>query len=301
MEISDILKAFPELRVKKYSHLRFKEINSFCSTPVVFREKIVKKGHVRRNKDRKGMIINKGIPQGIPISATLSNLYMLEFDKKMVSLAEGKSGLYRRYSDDILYVGKPDDREAIHSFISTYLVDHLKLDIQPEKTLEVHFKRNGFPDAWEYSTHQGGKLVNKSLSYLGFDYDGQQIRIRQSGLSKYYRGLKRVIRRRAYYARKVNIKILNNPELNRDNWIFRRGIYKSKSHLGAKKKKIDGKIFWGNFISYSLNASKIFKSAAIRRQIRNHWKIIENQIASFEKKYRLPKSPSKRKASKRKN
>jgi hypothetical protein len=43
-----------------------------------------------------------GIPQGTPISAALSNAYMMPLDKRIVEARGSVGGLYRRYSDDIL-------------------------------------------------------------------------------------------------------------------------------------------------------------------------------------------------------
>ena len=45
---------------------------------------------------------DRGIPQGVQLSAVLSNLYMLEFDRRLAAEIERRGGLYRRYSDDIL-------------------------------------------------------------------------------------------------------------------------------------------------------------------------------------------------------
>ncbi|HYM36434.1 MAG TPA: reverse transcriptase domain-containing protein, partial [Steroidobacteraceae bacterium] len=45
-----------------------------------------------------------GIPQGTPISASLSNLYMVDFDLATKGYCDSIGALYRRYSDDILVV-----------------------------------------------------------------------------------------------------------------------------------------------------------------------------------------------------
>ena len=49
--------------------------------------------------------VNIGIPQGLPISTVLANLYLLDFDRKLIDkLVKDKGVYYRRYSDDILVV-----------------------------------------------------------------------------------------------------------------------------------------------------------------------------------------------------
>lgn len=53
-----------------------------------------------------------GIPQGTPISASLSNLYMTRFDAEMEAEAAKRGALYQRYSDDIL-VACPPTRHVV--------------------------------------------------------------------------------------------------------------------------------------------------------------------------------------------
>lgn len=48
-----------------------------------------------------------GIPQGTPISASFSNLYMTAFDLEMEAEAAKRGALYQRYSDDILVACLP--------------------------------------------------------------------------------------------------------------------------------------------------------------------------------------------------
>lgn len=60
---------------------------------------------MHRNRD------HHGIPQGVHLSAVLSNLYMLDFDRRVAAAIEGMGGFYRRYSDDIL-IAVPADAEA---------------------------------------------------------------------------------------------------------------------------------------------------------------------------------------------
>jgi retron-type reverse transcriptase len=48
--------------------------------------------------------LNRGIPQGSPISAILSNVYMLHFDKVVNEYVLENNGTYMRYSDDFLII-----------------------------------------------------------------------------------------------------------------------------------------------------------------------------------------------------
>jgi len=74
---------------------------------------------VRRGEAGRGLIQcktdGKGIPQGSPISALLSNVYMLPVDRRMSTLAKGRNGLYLRYSDDILLVCESKHKDEMQT------------------------------------------------------------------------------------------------------------------------------------------------------------------------------------------
>ena len=59
----------------------------------------------------------RGIPQGTPISAAASNLYMMDFDIAAKAYCDGIGAMYRRYSDDILVVCDPDQSVAAEAEI----------------------------------------------------------------------------------------------------------------------------------------------------------------------------------------
>ncbi len=64
----------------------------------------------------------KGIPQGSPISALLSNIYMLEFDVLVKEKIMECKGSYFRYCDDILCI-IPNEYEE---FILDYITGEIK-------------------------------------------------------------------------------------------------------------------------------------------------------------------------------
>lgn len=297
VEVGDLIKEFNEHKVKRLQYLKNKEVISFCRNDNEFRTRVVRKGMIRRNpfSEKVGESAEKGIPQGSPISAILSNLFMLDLDKKVIQFVSESGGMYRRYSDDILLVVPKGFERTATDFVMESCKE-LKLIIQEEKTQEVHFHRNSVQDSWQVFTIENSlRVEGRPLSYLGFEYDGRLVRLRQRGLSAYYRSLKRQIRRKAFYAKCADIK--NKRSLKKqDSWIYRQQIYQSKSHLGAsnKRRKINGKVKWGNYISYVRNASKVMMQPSIARQIRNHWKVIESQIKKYEVDYELPRSPARR-------
>lgn len=128
-----------------------------------------------------------GIPQGSPISAALSNIYMLPFDTAVKAKIDAMGGLYRRYCDDILIVVSPADVAEVHKLVEQELAA-LKLAMQPAKTLVCRFDI--------------GKADNP-LQYLGLVYDGTQVFLRASGVARYYAKMREGIKQ-LKYAKKMD-------------------------------------------------------------------------------------------------
>ena len=81
-----------------------------------------------------------GIPQGTPISALLSNVYLLDFDSVMFAFVRALGGLYLRYCDDIMIVVPTGLAEGV----AERGVDQLgvlKLEAHPDKTEKSRFSR----------------------------------------------------------------------------------------------------------------------------------------------------------------
>lgn len=123
-----------------------------------------------------------GIPQGTPISATLSNLYLLEFDRSMLALASERGAFYRRYSDDILVICRPEDQAFFEAKVRQ-LIAAEALTIKDEKTERTLFDP-GSPSS-----------VAKPAQYLGFALYPQGPGIRPSSLSRRWRKMRKVVKR----------------------------------------------------------------------------------------------------------
>ena len=65
---------------------------------------LTKEQFQKYKKDIKKNESGIGIPQGSPISAVLSNVYMIEFDEQVKEYVSLNGGIYMRYSDDFLIV-----------------------------------------------------------------------------------------------------------------------------------------------------------------------------------------------------
>lgn len=131
-----------------------------------------------------------GIPQGSPISAVLSNIYMIEFDTKLRDFVLDNHGVYMRYSDDFIIVLPYKDKTEIERYrdcIFSFFEEMKGLvDLQEEKTSSYTFDGNvtfSYPSA-----------VPSSINYLGFLYDGANIKIRPRAITKYYYRMRRKAR-----------------------------------------------------------------------------------------------------------
>lgn len=215
-----------------------------------FRERVRDKKLIGQNKE------TKGIPQGAPTSAVLSNMYMLDFDREVYAMVESVGGLYRRYSDDILCVIPREHAQNVETFVAN-AIDKAKLEIESSKTTRHEFVR----------TH--GKLtVDKPLRYLGFVFDGQRVRLRTTGIARYYSRMRSGVSMAAQTRRKADRKS------GQSTAIKRRQLYIRYSYFGRH-----------NFISYALRAEAKMgqlSNNAIKHQIRAHWGSLLDEIAEYE-------------------
>ena len=81
-----------------------------------------------------------GIPQGNPISAPLSNLYLSDVDHEMVNMGEASGYRYLRYADDIAICAKTEEAaQAALDNIRSMLGD-LNLELGESKTFVEHIR-----------------------------------------------------------------------------------------------------------------------------------------------------------------
>lgn len=179
-----------------------------------------------------------GIPQGTPVSGLYANIYLRTFDREMVALCESYGGSYRRYSDDIAVV-LPAGAKAGHvvGVVEKMLADY-GLSMSTDKTDTADF-RNGL-------------LVSpKPIQYLGFTFDGFEIRIRPSSLDAYRKKM-----RQGIHAKMVAAKAKGVPSFE----VFKRESLSRYTHLGKRR----------NFLRYAYKAAQIMESPAITKQVKPH-------------------------------
>lgn len=211
-----------------------------------------------------------GIPQGSAISAVLSNIYMLEFDKAINDYVYNNNGLYMRYSDDFIIVlpkGSAKDYANVFkkhfNHINTIINETPRLDLQEEKTQLFEFKNNSICSCNEL-VFESGKNGKNFLNYLGFTFDGNIVTIRDKTISKYYY--------RMY--RKIKNIVKKGGVTKNHNRINYRNLYENYSIKGALIEK--GK---GNFITYVKRAEKIFgDNEGISRGTKKHMQKIKKRL-----------------------
>ena len=261
-------------RIKINSNKYFKEKNaiSYCN----------KTEFLKNNLNLIISANNKvGIPQGSPISATLANIYMLDFDQEVYDKIKSIGGYYQRYSDDLIIVCEQEYEDATLEFIRDRVKNLAKLEIHPSKTSVYRFEEiEGIFKGFEIDENSKEHNYKKCLEYLGFSFDGQRVLIKDSGFSKFYRSMKRSFKKSTSLA--INSK---NP----DKRLFKSNLYKRFTHRGAKRKLIyrpskndpkkyekSKKYYWGNYLSYIYKANdsmqSLNKSDIIKKQGRKFWR-----------------------------
>jgi hypothetical protein len=219
----------------------------FCS-PRQFREVVRANGLVTVNHSR------RGVPQGSPISAILSNIYLLAFDSELNAIVTEKSGIYRRYCDDLLVVLPTLELRAEVFNIIRARLEKFGLPIHPDKTEPTDFVRK-----------DGRLFTAKPLNYLGFTFDGQHKRIRPGPIAPYYKKVRRGVGR----ANAIWFRL--QKASGEKNWtpLRRRQLHLLYSYIGRH-----------NFLSYAFDAARIMNDAGIKKQVKAHWKRLQQLITS---------------------
>lgn len=271
--------------VSKIYNMSHENVVAFCYKDEFFDEAtdLIRVDKPYKNTIRKSFSKEekKGIPQGTPISATLANIYMLDFDERIheeVSSAK-TNAYYQRYSDDLIIICDQEDEDYFYKLVREEIEIKSNLNIQAKKTNIYRYEFNpnlGF---------KGGMLENgiisqnRQLEYLGFMYDGSKVRVKTSGFSKFYRTMKRSFRRGVHFAKAAHIP---------SDSLFETRLYKKFTHLGAKRRlkwlpdtnspsgySRSAQTDWGNFISYlnkaNLVMKEINKDDAIAKQYKRIW------------------------------
>lgn len=223
----------------------------------------------------------RGIPQGSPMSAVLSNIYLSDFDKEIFDKGKQEGFVYRRYCDDLLIICPTQMVNDLKSHVMNLIKNKYNLTIQNKKTdiIDFRFQKDSTLKSYKRILNKGtenfdqltSEIKNeKKLQYLGFEFNGEHTFIRSSSLSRYFRKMKARIEKTVKMAYSENSK---------SETIFKQQLYSRYSHFGKR-----------NFISYAKRAASEYyinskkekkegmNSPQIRKQIARHLKIIRLEI-----------------------
>lgn len=175
----------------------------------------------------------KGIPQGTPISAMFSNLYMIDFDLEMLAETVKRNGLYQRYSDDILIACPPTKADELEKLVK----DRLNLN-----GLELQNKKT------ERKTFSGQQSL--SFQYLGYQLGQGEALIRPGSLSRQWRTARRAIAK----AERAGAKAIADGKASK---VFTRKLHNRFNNTLNR-----------NFISYANRSGDKLASNAIKRQLK---------------------------------
>jgi len=267
---------------KSGKHTFFNSIHELLDSDIIIHKN-------QKLNERKELV---GIPQGLPISALLANIYMLTFDEAILNELTLKHDVfYRRYSDDIVVLCKENQIGLVEDFVIKE-VEKIELKISKEKTERTLFKiSNGRLQSYK---KDGNNLIkNIPLNYLGFEFYGYQTLIKSKNLAKFYREMKETVKRKS-----KRVEYIKEKYLLDEAPLFKRKIYRLYSFKGVKSRElpinrtsfINGKAitnegirkFRGNYLRYAYRASEDLEAPEIKRQLRNHWKILQKTINKYD-------------------
>ncbi|MCX7062626.1 MAG: reverse transcriptase/maturase family protein [Gammaproteobacteria bacterium] len=210
---------------------------------------------------REGLIsVNQnkfGIPQGLPISAVLSNIYLLNLDHIIVKICREIGANYYRYCDDILIIA-PSDKKAELELVVGASVSTARLELQASKSSVHYFELGAVSDG-------------KPLQYLGFTFDGRKVLLRNSGITRYYSRMRAAVRL-AHRTRIAFDKKSGSKTPLRTKKIFTKFTY-----LGRR-----------SFLSYAFKSAKVTNSSEMKKQVKPHWKKVTGEITKKEQEYAGP-------------
>lgn len=248
--------------------------------------------------------IQAGIPQGLPISAVLANLYLLEFDKNILNfVVNAEGGFYRRYSDDIIIVANVDELGEIKNYVEN-LIKVSNLKISSSKTESFVFRKSVYNQEQKkrltsFKVVEGKERKDAPLIYLGFEFRGYNTCIKSTNIAKFYRRLISIVRRRSNRA--VRNRNPNIPKVvfkNQIKKLYKKPLRELDGEDGEIKQTFRNRTFLiknernefsmivkpsvnknkSNYFSYIKRCERIFDDKIFSNQLRNKDQILNVAI-----------------------
>ena len=249
--------------IENYRKIRFGLLKEERGCPLLNREQFA--------EFRQGNFIQKnkktyGIPQGSPISAVFSNIYLMEFDLAMKAYVSQWGGLYVRYCDDVIIILPERGEDEFPSFnqmteffktwSSGARIPHLKYS--QKKTKYYRFDTGGCAEEClvEEKTCGTAKRSNK-LDYLGFIYDGNVVQLRPKSVLKYYYKL----------YKKIGNSILTTGKSHNIYAIYSNKIYRNKNIILEENEASEQRyIRLNKYLSYKFSRRKLHNFKIVKNK-----------------------------------
>ena len=208
-----------------------------------------------------------GIPQGNSLSGVLANIYAIDFDKDLSDIARYFNGFYQRYSDDFILVLNEnmlkdeygvDYVKKMNSKLES-LAEINRICLQAEKNKTYQIKDDVIYNSLGKESH---------IDYLGFTFDGSNVKLREKSIYKFYREARKLIYKSKSIQKNKNLTKLPN----------RHKIYSLYTDFGKSK------YYPSNFISYAKRSQYIFDKISpstnnlMLSQLKNRKKKIESAL-----------------------
>ena len=246
---NDFYKVFRS--ITKFSYVNLVDILSYYKLEDTFanrrdlnsKDVIMPIQELRKNKNLIHTNVNAfGIPQGSAISAILSNIYMLDFDKSIHEYVKLQNGLYLRYSDDSIFIFPIENKTEFlthYNFLMNSIKAIPNLELQKEKTKLYFYSNNSLENI---DTLIGNESNGKNIiDYLGFSFNGKKVSIRDKTIGKFYY--------RAYH--KADTIAKWKWFTPKGNFVTGEKLYKTYTIKGAHEKP-------GNFLTYVKRSTRCF-------------------------------------------
>ncbi len=235
-----------------------------------------------------------GIPQGSPISAMLSNVYMIDFDKEIKKYVDDLKGKYMRYSDDFIIILPINDDDIdnlykeLHDKVENMVKNYCGLFIEMNKSKFYKFSTDEETNEKQiYEIVKENEILTykkSSLDYLGFKFTGKRVYLRDSTISRYYIKLNKklgTINKRGGLTNKGNLitnkEIYNTYSQKGTSERIRKNKLKNKENASPREK-------YGNFISYVQRAEAVFgKDEKVNLVLKKHMRYIKNKRKKYNR------------------
>ncbi|MEG2610543.1 MAG: hypothetical protein RSA91_07800 [Bacilli bacterium] len=242
VDVLDIYKFLGKKRGRRSEKYYLRELKQIMTTSE-FRV-FIKNSQILKENSK-----DYGIVQGSSLSGLFANIYMIFFDKEMKELAIKYDGKYMRYSDDFVLVIKNKttiDIKKIYKKVQHIIINAKNIQLKPEKTNVFQYTNGNIESINKDILNT--ENIPSIISFLGFSFDGENIKIRDKTITKYnYKMIRKIGR----------YKNGKNVTLNE--------LFDKFTIQGTTKKR-------GNFISYIKRAEKVFEGELAISNVRKRSK-----------------------------